>query len=524
MSTGDQPVKRVTIVGGGTAGWMTAAVLSKWLSQVEIKLVESDEIGIIGVGEATIPAIRNYLALAGIDPLRMISETKATFKLGIQFVDWGAPGETYIHGFGKIGQDMLWLHPHQLWMAARNRVPGSIRHFDHYALNCVASLKNKFAFPDARNPQSPLAHIDYAYHFDASLFGRFLRAESEERGVNRVEGRIVEVVQDPESGFVKAVKLTDGREVEGDLFIDCSGMRALLIGDALGIGYEHWNQWLLCDRAMAVPCASVSPLTPYTRSTARTAGWQWRIPLQHRIGNGYVYSSDLISDEAAAETLLGNLDGEAMADPRPVRFAPGRRLKAWDKNVIAIGLSSGFLEPLESTSIHLIQTGINRILALFPAQGFAEPDIEEYNRQSRFEYEDVRDFIIAHYKVTRRSGEPFWDHVRTMDVPDSLRDRLELFRSSGRFFKHGAAELFAEESWVQVLLGQGLEAQPDPVAQFVSDDELVGFLNDIAEVNHEVADAMPDHGQFVASLPTSSATHQSTAEGAEAFDLATIHR
>ncbi len=287
-------------------------------------------------------------------------------------------------------------------------------------------------------------------------------AESEARGVNRVEGRIVEVVQDPESGFVKAVKLTDGREVEGDLFIDCSGMRALLIGDALGIGYEHWNQWLLCDRAMAVPCASVSPLTPYTRSTARTAGWQWRIPLQHRIGNGYVYSSDLISDEAAAETLLGNLDGEAMADPRPVRFAPGRRLKAWDKNVIAIGLSSGFLEPLESTSIHLIQTGINRILALFPAQGFAEPDIEEYNRQSRFEYEDVRDFIIAHYKVTRRSGEPFWDHVRTMDVPDSLRDRLELFRSSGRFFKHGAAELFAEESWVQVLLGSGTRGPTRP--------------------------------------------------------------
>jgi tryptophan halogenase len=524
MLSGGQPVKRVTIVGGGTAGWMTAAVLSKWLSQVEIKLVESDEIGIIGVGEATIPAIRNYLALAGIDPLQMISETKATFKLGIQFVDWGAPGESYIHGFGKIGQDMLWLHPHQLWMAARNRVPGSVKHFDHYALNCVASLKNRFAFPDKSNPHSPLAHVDYAYHFDASLFARFLRGQCEERGVSRVEGRIVEVVQDPENGFVRAVKLNDGREVEGDLFIDCSGMRALLIGDALGIGYEHWNQWLLCDRAMAVPCASVSPITPYTRSTARVAGWQWRIPLQHRIGNGYVYSSNLISDEDAAATLLGSLDGEAMADPRPVRFAPGRRLKAWDKNVIAVGLSSGFLEPLESTSIHLIQTGINRILALFPAQGFSEPDIEEYNRQSRFEYEDVRDFIIAHYKVTRRSGEPFWDHVRTMDVPDSLRERLELFQSSGRFFKHGAAELFAEESWVQVLLGQGLEAQPDPVSQFVSDDELVAFLGDIAEVNHEVADGMPDHGAFVAALsPTSTALKEASAES-EAFDLASIHR
>jgi len=519
--TGDQPVRKVCIVGGGTAGWMAAAVLSKWLSKVEVTLIESEEIGTIGVGEATIPAIRNYLALAGIDPMKMISETKATFKLGIQFVDWGAPGEAYIHGFGKIGHDMLWLHPHQLWMAARNRIPGAIKHFDHYALNCVAALKNKFAFPDKRNAQSPLAHIDYAYHFDASLFARFLRGESEARGVTRVEGRIVEVIKDPENGFVRAVKLTDGREVEADLFIDCSGMRALLIGDALGVGYEHWNQWLLCDRAMAVPCASVSPVTPYTRSTARTAGWQWRIPLQHRIGNGYVYSSDLISDEAAAETLLGNLDGETMADPRPVRFAPGRRLKAWDKNVIAIGLSSGFLEPLESTSIHLIQTGIGRVLALFPTQGFSAPDIEEYNRQSRFEFEDVRDFIIAHYKVTRRTGEPFWDHVRTMDVPDSLKQRLDLFRSSGRFFKHGAAELFAEESWVQVLLGQGLEAQPDPVSQFVPDDELVAFLNDIAEVNEDVADGMPDHAAFVAGLPSSSAAQP----GAEAaFDLATIHR
>ena len=521
---GDQPVRKVTIVGGGTAGWMTAAVLSKWLSQVEIKLVESEEIGTIGVGEATIPHIRNYLALAGIDQLKMISETKATFKLGIQFVDWGAPGEAYIHGFGKIGHDMLWLHPHQLWMAARNRVPASIKHFDHYALNCVASLKNRFAFPDTRNPNSPLAHIDYAYHFDASLFARFLRAESEARGVTRVEGRIVDVVKDPESGFVKAVKLTDGREVEGDLFIDCSGMRALLIGDALGNGYEHWNQWLLCDRAMAVPCESVAPITPYTRSTARTAGWQWRIPLQHRIGNGHVYASDLISDDEAASTLMSNLDGKALADPRPVKFAPGRRLKAWDKNVIAIGLSSGFLEPLESTSIHLIQTGIGRVLALFPAQGFSAPDIDEYNRQSQFEYEDVRDFIIAHYKVTRRRDDPFWDHVRTMDVPDSLTERLELFRSSGRFFKHGAAELFAEESWVQVLLGQGLEAQPDPVAQFVPDDELVAFLNDIAEVNEDVANGLPDHGAFVASLPPSSPTPRSAPGAGAVFDLATIHR
>jgi tryptophan halogenase len=281
-------------------------------------------------------------------------------------------------------------------------------------------------------------------------------------------------------------------------------MRALLIGDALGIGYEDWNQWLLCDRAQAVPCASVEPLTPYTRSTARKAGWQWRIPLQHRIGNGYVYASDLISDEEVSQTLLANLDGEAMADPRPVRFRPGRRLKSWDKNVVALGLSSGFLEPLESTSIHLIQTGIHRLLAMFPSTGFSQPDIDEFNRQARTEYEDVRDFIIAHYKVTRRTGDPFWDHVRTMQVPDTLNQRFELFSSSGRFFKRDAQELFAEESWVQVLLGQGFEMRADPVTEFVSDEDLTSFLDDIEEVIEDAADRMPDHGVFVRSLPAST--------------------
>src|SRR5438874_3843391 len=504
LAAADQPVKRVTIVGGGTAGWMTAAVLSQWLSKVEIRLIESEEIGITGVGEATIPHIRNALALAGLDTLKMISESKATFKLGIQFVDWGAPGEKYIHGFGKIGRDVLWLHPHQLWLAARERTPDQVKHFDHYALNCVASLQNKFAFPDTGNRSSPLSDIDFAYHFDASLFAKYLRRESEARGVERIEGRIVDVIQDAKNGYVEKVRLTDGREVGGDLFVDCSGMRALLIGDALGIGYDDWNQWLLCDRAQAVPCASVEPLTPYTRSTARKAGWQWRIPLQHRIGNGHVYASNLISDEAAAEMLLANLDGEALAEPRPVSFRPGRRQKAWEKNVVAIGLSSGFLEPLESTSIHLIQTGVHRLLAMFPSVGFSKADIDEYNLQARTEYEDVRDFIIAHYKVTRRTGDPFWDHVRNMDVPDSLEQRLELFRSSGRFFKHNAQELLSEARRVQVLLGQGLEMKPDPVTNFVPDDDLAGFLADLAEVIDDNAERMPDHGEFVRSLPTST--------------------
>src|SRR4051794_16754740 len=490
---------------------MTAAVLSQWLSQVEIKLVESDEIGIIGVGEATIPHIRNLLALAGVDPLKMISAAKATFKLGIQFVDWGGPGESYIHGFGKIGRDMLWLHPHQLWLAARERDPQSIEHFDHYSLCCAAARRNRFAFPDRSNPNSPLGDIDYAYHFDASLVARFLRSESEARGVERIEGKIVDVKRDPESGFVESVRLADGREVGGDLFVDCSGMRGLLIGDALGIGYEDWNKWLLCDRAQAVPCASVEPVTPYTRVTARKCGWQWRIPLQHRIGNGYVYASDLISDEEVREALLANLDAEALSEPRTVRFRPGRRLKSWDKNVIAIGLSSGFLEPLESTSIHLIQTGIHRLLAMFPSTGFSAADIDEYNHQAQTEYEDVRDFIIAHYKVTRRSGDPFWEHVREMDVPDSLKERFELFRSSGRFFKHNAQELFAEESWVQVLLGQGFEMKADPVTSFVPDEDLAGFLADLAEVIEDNAERMPDHGEFVRSLPTSTPPQQAAA-------------
>ena len=490
------PVRAVTIVGGGTAGWMTAALLSKLLPSVAITLVESEEIGIIGVGEATIPALRTYLTLAGIDELDMVRATQASFKLGIEFVGWRAPDTSYIHGFGKIGRDMAWLHTHQLWLRmASSGDPGPL---DRYALNCVAARRNKFCFPDGANPGSPMADIDYAYHFDASLFAAFLRKQCEERGVKRVEGRIVDVVRDGASGKVAHVALASGMTVGGELFVDCSGMRALLIGGALGVGYEDWSQWLPCDRAYAVPCTGVSPLTPYTRSTARPAGWQWRIPLQHRIGNGYVYSSKFASDEEAVRTLLANLDGTPLADPRQVRFAPGRRMQAWSANVVAIGLSSGFLEPLESTSIHLIQTGILRLVALFPGRGFNPADIAEYNRQSCFEFEDVRDFIIAHYKVTNRAGEPFWDYVRDMPVPDSLAERLDLFRSSARFFVHGKAELFREESWVQVLIGQGLAARHDPVADLVPEEALAEFMADIAEVIDEVADTMPDHAAFIA--------------------------
>ena len=491
----DAPLKVITIVGGGTAGWMTAAMLSHLFRSYAIRLIESEEIGIIGVGEATIPSIRTYNDMAGIDQVEMIRATQATFKLGIDFVNWRNGNDRYFHGFGRIGHDFMWLHPHQLWLSARQA--GEVRHFDHYALNCVAGMQNKFCYPDPGNPASPIGGLDYAYQFDAALFAKYLRARSEANGVTRIEGKIVDVKLVGETGHVDHIVMEDGRTVDGDLFVDCSGMRALLIGQALGVGYDDWNHWLLNDRALAVPCERVAPLTPYTRVTARAHGWQWRIPLQHRTGNGHVYSSAHISDDEAAATLLANLDGKALADPRPVRFRPGKRRKAWDKNVVAIGLSSGFLEPLESTSIHLIQTGIIKLLGLFPHRGFAAADVTEYNRQHDFEFTDVRDFIVAHYKVTEREGTPYWAYVKHMAIPDSLKERLDLFASSGRFYKRAAAELFRVESWVQVLLGQGFAMGTDPNAAIVSADVRSSYLADIADVTAEVAAGMPDHATFI---------------------------
>lgn len=494
---GVQPsAKTVTIVGGGTAGWMSAALLSRLLiNGYQIQLIESSEIGTIGVGEATIPAIRAFNQLAGIDEVEMIRATQATFKLGIEFVDWRNLGTSYVHGFGKIGQDLMWLHTHHLWlkMAAR----GKVKHFDNYSINALAARLNRFALPDPRDPQSPLADIDYAYHFDASLYAEYLRKLSVKRGVRHVEGRIVDVSLNGETGFIDHLMLADGRRIDGDLFIDCSGMRALLIGEALGVGYEYWNHWLPCDRALAVPCQSVPELTPYTRSTARKAGWQWRIPLQHRIGNGHVYSSSHTDDETAARVLLDNLDGAPLADPRPVRFDPGRRHRGWEKNVVSVGLSSGFLEPLESTSIHLIQTALLRLVALFPGGGYSPADIAEYNRQTIFEFADVRDFLIAHYKVTEREDTSFWSYVKHMDIPDSLTERLELFASSARFFIHGKAELFREESWVQVLIGQGLAMRHDPMVDMIPDDEIADFLRDTEEVIADCAGRMAPHRDVI---------------------------
>ena len=492
----NDPIRSVTIVGGGTAGWMTAAMLSRLLKGYRIQLIESDEIGAVGVGEATIPAIRNWMNIAGIDEYEMVRATQGTFKLAIEFVDWRRPGSSYMHGFGKIGQDLMWLHPHQLWL--KEAAQGGGRPFDDYALNCLAARRNRFCKPDPTNPGSPMADLDYAYHFDASLFAGFLRGRAQAAGVKRLEGRIVAVERRADDGFVDHVVLADGRKIDGDLFVDCSGFRALLIGQALEVPFEDWSAWLLCDRALAVPSERTAPLTPYTRSTAKDAGWRWRIPLQHRTGNGIVYSSGLVGDDAAAATLMEGLDGRALADPRQVRFTPGKRARAWEKNVVAIGLAGGFLEPLESTSIHLIQTGILRLLALFPGRSFNSADIAEYNRQSDYEYYDIRDFIIAHYKVTEREDTPFWAYCKNMPIPDSLRERIELFRSSGRFFIHGKAELFREESWVQVLLGQGLQAAWDPVVDMLPPAQVAAFMRDVEEVIDEVAQAMPDHAAFIA--------------------------
>ncbi len=500
MSAQPQQIRLITIVGGGTAGWMTATLLSRLLTGYKIRLIESEEIGTIGVGESTIPALRNYVQLAGIDEAEMVHASQATFKLGIDFVGWkdGGEGDRYFHGFGNIGQDLLWLHTHQFWLKMAPR--GAVKSFDHYAINSVAAMLRRFAQPDPSKPNSPLADIDYAYQFDASAFAAFLRKRAEGQGVERIEGRIVDVLLDPESGFVDRVRLTDGREVDGDLFVDCSGMRALLLGQALGVGYEDWSHWLLNDRALAVPCESVAPITPFTRVTARDHGWQWRIPLQHRIGNGHVYSSSHISDDEAASVLLANLDGKPLQDPLPVRFRPGKRHRSWEKNVVAIGLSSGFLEPLESTSIHMIQTAIFRLIALFPGTGFDAADIAEYNLQTDLEYADIRDFIVAHYKVTQREDTPYWAYLKAMPVPDTLAARLDLFKSSARFFTHGKAELFREESWVQVLIGQGIDPRPDPNVDLIPDAQALGHLKDIEDVILDTVQRMLPHDEFIARL------------------------
>ncbi|MES2148900.1 MAG: tryptophan halogenase family protein [Pseudomonadota bacterium] len=491
-------VRTVVVAGGGTAGWMAAAALSKFLGpDTTIRLIESDEIGTIGVGEATIPHIRTFNAALGIDEDVFLRATSGTFKLGIEFRNWGAIGERYIHGFGSIGQELDGIPFHHYWL--RMVSEGAAADLQAYSINTAAPPKGKFMRARPDMPTSPLGHIVHAFHFDASAYARFLRGYCEQRGVQRTEGKVVRVLQREADGFIEALELENGEQVRGDLFIDCSGMRALLIGQALGVGYEDYSHWLPCDRAVAVPCESAGELLPLTRATAHTAGWQWRIPLQSRIGNGHVYSSKFMSEDEATAILMANLDGEALAEPRPLAFRPGRRHKAWERNCVALGLAAGFFEPIESTSIHMIQTGITRLLSMFPRAGFEQADIDEYNAQSAAEYAAIRDFIILHYKATLRTDSPFWNYCREMAVPDSLRHRLELYRSNGRIFRKNE-ELFAEVSWLQVMHGQGVRAGGyHPMADRHTSEEVGAYLDDIERVIGKCVEAMPKQCDFIAA-------------------------
>ncbi|HEX7802612.1 MAG TPA: tryptophan halogenase family protein [Pseudoxanthomonas sp.] len=494
----DNRIKDIVVVGGGSAGWMAAAALATYLGQgASIRLIESEEIGIVGVGEASVPHMKIFNTnMLGIKEADFVAHTQGTFKLGIQFKDWGRIGDSYLHGFGTIGRSRGPLPFHQFWLKLFQA--GRAPDISAYTLQTVAAPLNKFMVSPANAPAgSPLADIAYAYHFDAGLYARYLRELSERRGVKRTEGKIVAVNQRAEDGFIESVTMENGERIEGELFIDCSGFRGLLIEQTLKTGYVDWTHWLPCDRAMAVPCESADPLTPYTRATARTAGWQWRIPLQHRTGNGYVYSSQYLSDDEAAATLLKNLDGKALADPRPLRFTTGMRKKFWNKNVIALGLASGFMEPLESTSIYLVQSGIGRLLSLFPDRNFDPLLSDRFNRESAFEYERTRDFLILHYNATERDDTPFWNYCRTMSVPDTLREAIDLFRLDGRYFRNGE-DFFALPSWVQVMLGQRIMPRGyHPIVDEMPEKELVDYVDGIRKMMANCVDAMPTHQAFI---------------------------
>ena len=499
----DAPVQDIVIVGGGTAGWMTAAALSKVLridragggQRHRIRLVESEEIGIVGVGEATIPMIQLFNQVLGMDENEFLRQTQGTFKLGIEFVNWGQVGERYMHGFGRFGQDLWTVGFDQYWQKLHQQ--GRAADLADYSINRAAARANKFMRADASRGNSPLAEIAHAFHFDASLYARYLRGLSEARGVQRIEGKIVDVILRGSNGHVDAVQLENGERVQGQLFIDCSGFRGLLIEQALKTGYEDWTHWLPCDRAVAVPCAAVQPLTPYTRATAHTAGWQWRIPLQHRTGNGHVFCSRFISEDEATAVLLDHLDGEPLAAPRALRFNTGMRKLGWNRNVVAIGLASGFMEPLESTSIHLIQSSIARLISFFPHGDFSAPDVDEYNRQNRLEYESIRDFLILHYHLTQRDDSAFWTHCRTMDVPASLQRRMALYQTHGRLVREGG-ELFAEVAWLQVLHGQGLKARGHhPLVDLIDEPEIVDYLASVRGVIGQCVHVMPTHAEYI---------------------------
>ncbi len=489
------PIQRVVIVGGGTAGWMTAALLSRAMGpQLDIRLIESDEIGIVGVGEATIPQIRHVNQFLGLNEDDVLKASHGTFKLGIQFNDWRRIGDSYLHAFGDIGLPLGLIGFHQYWLRKRRQDP--MADLWAYSLNAQAANSNRFDRLETVG-SSPLSGIKHAYHLDAGLYSKYLSKHCDPRVVRRTEGKVVDVQLRTEDGFIESVRLESGETIGGDLFIDCSGFRGLLIEGALKTGYEDWRHWLPCDRAMAVASERVEPMRPYTQASARAAGWQWRIPLQHRSGNGHVYCSQFMGDDEAAALLLANLEGKALAEPRPLRFTTGMRRRFWNRNCVSLGLSAGFMEPLESTSIHLIQTGVSRLLALFPDRHFDPGLSAEYNRQTRFEYERVRDFLILHYRATERDDSPFWRHCAHIDMPESLLRKLDLFRSSGQIFREGE-ELFTEVGWLQVMLGQGIEpTRHHPLADALAPAQLDEFLGNIRTLIDRAVNSMPQHTDFV---------------------------
>jgi tryptophan halogenase len=483
------PIERVVIVGGGTAGWMAAAAAARFLDdgQRTITLIESDAIGTVGVGEATIPPIRGFNALLGIDEAEFLRATGGTPKLGIEFVGWTDGTDRYIHPFGTHGRDIEGLNFHQLWLKLRHEA--GIGGIDNYSMAAVAARGRRFA-PPSPDPRSPLSGLEYAYHFDAGLYAGYLRGRAEAQGAKRIEGRIVGVEQD-ERGHVGAVRLEGDRRVEGDLFIDCSGFRSLLLGETMGVGFEDWSHWLPCDRAIAVPTERSAPLLPYTRATAHGAGWQWRIPLQHRTGNGHVYASGFTGDDEAERVLMAHLESKPTAEPRRLSFRAGRRTRMWAGNVVALGLAGGFLEPLESTSIHLIQAGISKLFGLFPDKRFTDVERDEYNRLMGDQYTSIRDFIILHYAATTRDDTPFWRHVRTMALPDTLNRKIALFREKGRIFRYDD-ELFAVPSWVAVMLGQGIMPDGyDPVVDALDAGKVAGALRQMRASYADMAAQMP---------------------------------
>jgi tryptophan halogenase len=491
-----QNLKRILIVGGGTAGWMAAASCAKMLvgGGYSIELIESDEIGTIGVGEATIPPIVDFNRTMQIDEVEFIRATQASFKLGIEFVDWTRLGHSYIHPFGQYGVQMQGIYFHHFWLRYR-ALGGQLGH-DQFNSSTMAARAGRFARPMPTD-RSPLPPLGYAYHFDAGLYAAYLRKIAEGLGVRRLEGKVVHVQQRGDDGFIESVQLADGRVIPADLFLDCSGFRGLLIEQTLHAGYEDWSEWLPCDRAMAVPCDRLPATTPYTRSTAREAGWQWRIPLQHRTGNGYVYCSQFLSDDEASSLLLSRLDGAARATPRPLRFIAGRRKEAWKKNCVALGLASGFLEPLESTSIHLIQSSLARLLFLFPGAGFNQVTIDKFNAMVRGEYEEIRDFLVLHYTATERDDTPFWRHCQAIRKPDSLLQRWEMYQRNAQIVSP-PGDLFRESSWFAVYTGQGVLPQAHhPFADIPPADEIERRMQIISGDVQKRVESFPTHDEYI---------------------------